>query len=114
MATMEVDNKKIEVDPEGYLIYPEDWDHEVAAELASSEQLDLNAEYWTVFDFMRHYYEEHGVAPDVRHTTKQMAIDFGIDKKGAKAKLFTMFPYGYVKQACKVSGMKRPRGWSTG
>ncbi|MGC2048350.1 MAG: sulfite reductase subunit gamma, partial [Gallionella sp.] len=23
-------------------------------------------------------------------------------------------PYGYVKQACRIAGMKRPRGWSTG
>ncbi len=24
------------------------------------------------------------------------------------------FPYGYVKQACRIAGMKRPRAWSTG
>jgi len=24
------------------------------------------------------------------------------------------FAYGYVKQACKIAGMKRPRAWSTG
>jgi sulfur relay (sulfurtransferase) DsrC/TusE family protein len=28
--------------------------------------------------------------------------------------VFELFPYGYVKQACKIAGMKRPRGWSTG
>ena len=111
---MIVNNRDIELDPEGYLIHPEDWDHDVATELANTENLELSDEYWTVFDFMRSYYDEHGVPPDVRHTTKQMAVDFDLDKKGAKAKLFTMFPYGYVKQACKASGMKRPRGWSTG
>jgi len=111
---MMVNDKNIDLDPEGYLINPEDWDHDVASQLAGLENIDLNDEYWTVFDFMRNFYDEKGVAPDVRHTTKQMAEDFGIDKKAAKAKLFTMFPYGYVKQACKVSGMRRPRGWSTG
>ena len=24
------------------------------------------------------------------------------------------YPYGYVKQACKIAGMRRPRAWSTG
>ena len=28
--------------------------------------------------------------------------------------LFMLFPYGYVKQACKIAGMRRPRAWSTG
>ena len=111
---MIVSDKDVELDPEGYLIHPEDWDHDVAIELANCESLELGDDYWKVFDFMRDYYDENGVAPDVRHTTKQMAVDFNVDKKAAKAKLFTMFPYGYVKQACKISGMKRPRGWSTG
>ena len=111
---MEINGKLIDLDPEGYLIHPEEWNREVANELAISESLELADDYWVVFDFMRAYYDEHGVPPDVRHTTKQMISDFNIDKKGAKAKLFAMFPYGYVKQACKISGMKRPRGWSTG
>jgi tRNA 2-thiouridine synthesizing protein E len=111
---MRINNQDIELDPEGYLINPEDWNHDVANELANSENIKLEDDYWTVFDFMRKSYDENGVAPDVRHTTKQMVVDFGIDKKAAKAKLFTMFPYGYVKQACKISGMRRPRGWSTG
>lgn len=111
---MKVNNKEIELDPEGYLVHPEDWDHDVALELAKAEDLELDDDYWKVFDFMREYYDENGVAPDVRHTTKHMTVDFGLDKKGAKAKLFAMFPYGYVKQACKASGMRRPRGWSTG
>lgn len=111
---MDITDTTIEIDSEGYLIHPEDWNHDLALELAKSENIVLDDDYWLVFDFMRHYYNENGVAPDVRHTTKQMAVDFNIDKKAAKARLFTMFPYGYVKQACKVSGMKRPRGWSTG
>ena len=34
--------------------------------------------------------------------------------KDAHKKLFELFPYGYVKQACKIAGMRRPRAWSTG
>jgi sulfur relay (sulfurtransferase) DsrC/TusE family protein len=28
--------------------------------------------------------------------------------------LFRHFPCGYVKQACRIAGMRRPRGWSAG
>jgi tRNA 2-thiouridine synthesizing protein E len=34
--------------------------------------------------------------------------------KDAHKKLFELYPYGYVKQACKIAGMRRPRAWSTG
>ncbi len=111
---MNINHKEIELDIEGYLVHPEDWNKEIALALAKLENITLTDDYWIIFDFMRGYYNERGVAPDVRHTTKQMAIDFDVDKKSAKAKLFNLFPYGYVKQACKISGMKRPRGWSTG
>jgi tRNA 2-thiouridine synthesizing protein E len=111
---MIIDNKTIELDAEGYLVHPEDWNKDVALELAKSEEVTLTDDYWLIFDFMRDYYKEHGVAPDVRHTTKQLGVDLDIDKKQAKNKLFKMFPYGYVKQTCKIAGMKRPRGWSTG
>ena len=38
----------------------------------------------------------------------------GLDKKVAKDRLFQLFPYGYVQQACKIAGMIKPRAWSTG
>ena len=35
-------------------------------------------------------------------------------KRTHQARLVELFPYGYVKQTCKIAGMKRPRAWSTG
>ena len=60
---------------------------------------------------MRQYYEEHQVAPDVRHVMKHLSARLGADSRN---KIFALFPYGYVQQACKIAGMKRPRAWSTG
>jgi len=101
-------------DKEGYLVNPEDWNEEVAKELARSEGITINEEYWPVLGFMRGYYFENGVAPDIRHTVEYLVKNKGYDKKAAKNYLFKLFPYGYVKQACKLAGMKRPRAWSTG
>jgi tRNA 2-thiouridine synthesizing protein E len=105
---------KVPRDPEGYLLNPEDWSETIASELAGEEGLELDDEYWHIIKFIRSYYDEHGVTPDVRHLLKQLAIESGYDKKQAKNYLFKLFPYGYVKQTCKISGMKRPRAWSTG
>jgi tRNA 2-thiouridine synthesizing protein E len=101
-------------DIEGYVIDPDEWDPNVARELAEEEQLELTEEYWQILNFMRAYWREHRVAPDVRHVVDYLVNAQGYDKKTAKKHLFDLFPYGYVKQACKVAGMQRPRAWSTG
>jgi TusE/DsrC/DsvC family sulfur relay protein len=101
-------------DLEGYLIDPETWDDAVAEALAGEEQLHLGDAYWPILRFMRDYWREHQVAPDVRHVVGFIATHQDMDKKTAKDQLFQLFPYGYVKQACKIAGMMRPRGWSTG
>ncbi|HIC41622.1 MAG TPA: TusE/DsrC/DsvC family sulfur relay protein [Gammaproteobacteria bacterium] len=111
---MEVNDEIIELDNEGYLIEPSQWQRDVAIQLATEENLELNDEHWIVLGLMRDFYNENGIAPDVRHIFKQLGVDLDISKKEAKAKLFSLFPYGYVQQACKISGMRRPRGWSTG
>jgi tRNA 2-thiouridine synthesizing protein E len=95
-------------------VSPEDWDETVAAQLAAEEHLGLDEAHWPILSFMRGYWNEHRIAPDVRHVVVWLADRRGIDKKAAKEQLFKLFPYGYVKQACKVAGMQRPRVWSTG
>ena len=101
-------------DIEGYVVNPEDWNEHLARELAAEEGLELTDEYWPALQFMRQYWEENRIAPDVRHVIKHLAEIQGCDKKEAKQQLFQLFPYGYVKQACKIAGMQRPRVWSTG
>lgn len=98
-------------DEEGYLIEPLDWNEEVARQLALQENIQLGEDHWDAIHFMREYYADHQIAPDVRHVTKHLAKRLGPDSRNA---VFELFPYGYVKQACKIAGMKRPRGWSTG
>lgn len=105
---------RFERDVEGYLVAPEDWDESFASMLAAEEHLELNEKYWEVLGFMRDFWKENRVAPDVRHVVHYLVDVHGYDKKQAKQHLFNLFPYGYVKQACKIAGMQRPRAWSTG
>lgn len=105
--------QKVATDEEGYLIEPEHWDPEIASQLSSDEDLELGEEHWQIIRYMRHYYDEHRIACDARFVVKYLAEELGYGRKAQK-RLFELFPYGYVKQACKVAGMKRPRAWSTG
>ncbi|HEW98163.1 MAG: sulfite reductase subunit gamma [Candidatus Parabeggiatoa sp. nov. 3] len=111
---LEINGKTIEVDNEGYLVHPEEWDEEIAKHLAQQEELELTDLHWTCIKFLRDSYETKKAAVDVRFVIKHLADELGEDKKKAKKRLFELFPYGYVKQTCKIAGMKRPRAWSTG
>lgn len=99
------------LDAEGYLVEPGEWNEEVAKDLAQRSAIKLSADHWDVIRFMRAYQAEHQIsaAPRlvVRHLEKRYPGD-------GRKRLFDLFPYGYVAQACKIAGMKRPRGWSTG
>jgi tRNA 2-thiouridine synthesizing protein E len=108
---MEVMVQMPETDAEGYLTDPADWSEAVAEEFARQENIRLTETHWDVIRFMRDYLEEHQVAADARFVIKHLSDQHG---KAARNMLFELFPYGYVKQACKIAGMRRPRAWSTG
>ena len=110
---LEVAGKSLLVDDEGYLVDPADWNAQVAEVLALREHVVLTEEHWAAIRFMREYYEQHQIAPDARHVMKHLAGFKGAGKAG-RNDLFVLFPYGYVKQACKIAGMRRPRAWSNG
>ena len=106
-ATMELPA----TDDEGYLVDPGAWSEELAVVLAQRENIELGEAHWDAIRFMRDFYQEHQVIPDVRFVARHLEARFGAASRNM---IFELFPYGYVKQACKIAGMKRPRGWSTG
>ncbi|HXW65977.1 MAG TPA: TusE/DsrC/DsvC family sulfur relay protein [Burkholderiaceae bacterium] len=98
-------------DDEGYLLDPLDWSESFARTVATKENIELTEDHWDVIRFMRDFYQTRQVAADARFVIKHLSQRYGTD---ARNRLFELFPYGYVKQACKIAGMKRPRAWSTG
>ncbi|GAB4475026.1 MAG: TusE/DsrC/DsvC family sulfur relay protein [Burkholderiaceae bacterium] len=100
-------------DDEGYLIAPADWDEGMAEVLARREGIVLTDLHWRVLRFMRDYLDEHQLIPDARFVIWFLDKEVGLGA-AARQRLFELFPYGYVKQACKIAGMRRPRAWSTG
>jgi tRNA 2-thiouridine synthesizing protein E len=112
-AGLVVAGRTVALDDQGFLVDPADWSEDVAEALAREEGIVLQADHWAVLRFMRSYYEEHGIAVDARHVIKFLAGLRG-ENSGGRNDLFRLFPYGYVKQACRIAGMRKPRAWSTG
>jgi len=104
---LEVNGNEISLDNEGFLLYPEEWDMDIAHELASREQIAISDDHWTVVNFVRVYYEERQSVPEARHALKALREKLGKEKASRKF-LYSLFPYGYGQQACKIAGMRKP------
>ena len=108
---LQVDNRTIDIDDEGYLVDPADWSEAVAEELARRENLRLEP-HWRVIDSCAR--TSSRARSLTRATSSATWPTTSARAKCARKRSFELVPYGYVRQACKVAGMRRPRAWSTG
>jgi tRNA 2-thiouridine synthesizing protein E len=102
MPTLEVADRKIEVNEEGFLVDPKDWDEEVARAIAEREGIELTEEHWKVIRFMRKDFEERGQIPTIR----RLKNAGGVPVKD----LYRLFPDGPAKKAAKIAGLGKPQG----
>lgn len=104
--------ERFTVDGHGYLTDPGAWSEGFAEYVARGEGLELTERHWALIAWIRAEEAEHGVMPDARFAMKFLGGAGG--KQAGREELFRLFPYGYVKQAIKIAGMRQPRAWSTG
>ena len=109
MGTLDVNGTSVEVDEEGYLEDLSSWTEDIATAMATAEDVELTDEHWDIINFLREYYEEYQIAPAVRVLTKAVGKRLG-KAKGNSKYLYSLFPYGPGKQACKYAGLPKPTG----
>ncbi|RMD49470.1 MAG: TusE/DsrC/DsvC family sulfur relay protein [Ignavibacteria bacterium] len=103
MATIEILGKQLEVDADGNLANLNDWNEEVAKELAKMEGIEeLTEKHWMVINFMRKQFVEKGDAPSIRKLTKESGV--------STKELYELFPKGPAKKAAKIAGLPKPKG----
>ncbi|HJN78184.1 MAG TPA: TusE/DsrC/DsvC family sulfur relay protein [Myxococcota bacterium] len=93
----------LELSEDGFLASPRLWDAEVALFMAKRQGLEeLGKDHWAVLDYIRGFYEEHGLAPLVRKICRTT---------GLKLKyIYQLFPAGPAMGACKVAGLPNSDG----
>jgi len=104
MPYIERKEKKIEVNEEGFLVNPEEWNREVAELLALEEEgiEILTDDHWAIINYIREYYLENNLAPMVRKVCKATGFQLRY--------IYELFPSGPAKGACKVAGLPKPDG----
>ena len=103
MSTKEFAGKTIQVNEEGFMTDPTEWDKDIAVGIASEEGIaELTEEHWTVINYCREVGVDSGVSPTLRNITKGA----GVPTK----QLFGLFPKGPAKKVAKISGLGKPEG----
>lgn len=95
-------------DEEGFLLNADDWRPELIEPLAAECGLELTEEHLAVIQFIRDYYEKKHAVPEARTLLQHLKEIWG-EEKATRRYLYSLFPYGYGQQACKIAGMRKPR-----
>ena len=91
----------------GYLVEFAQWQPEFAQAQAHADALELTPAHWELLNFLRAYFIEFDMAPPMRLLTKAVAMRLGAEK-GNSLYLYTLFPDGPAKQACRYAGLPKP------
>jgi TusE/DsrC/DsvC family sulfur relay protein len=93
----------VEVDAEGFLTDPEQWNDTIAQAIAAENGIpELTERHWLVVRFMRRRYLDTGTAPSIRSLGKESGV--------AVKELYELFPKGPAKLAAKIGGIPKPKG----
>ncbi len=93
----------VDVDPEGFLIDPEQWNEAIAEAIATENGVArLTDRHWLVVRFMRERYLATGTAPSIRSLGKESGVPV--------KELYELFPKAPAKLAAKIGGIPKPKG----
>jgi tRNA 2-thiouridine synthesizing protein E len=103
MTTTVIADTSVDVDAEGFLTDPRQWNERVAEEIARQYGLpQLTDRHWQVVRFMRDRYLSTGTAPSIRALGKESGV--------AVKELYELFPKGPAKLAARIGGIPKPTG----
>jgi tRNA 2-thiouridine synthesizing protein E len=107
---VQVEGRAVAVDVEGYLLDLGDWSEAFVRALAREEGLELTPAHWEVIGFLRAWWHEHGVQPQVRVMLRHFEQAWG-PERGHNHHLHELFPMGGPqKQGNRLAGLLRTKG----
>lgn len=107
MQTLQLDNRIIALDKEGYLENLADWNEAVATALAAKDQIQLTDAHWEILFLLRDFYKKFEHSPPMRVLVKAVKQTLG-EEKGNSIYLLQLFPGSPAKLAARIAGLPRP------
>jgi tRNA 2-thiouridine synthesizing protein E len=92
----------VHVDAEGFLTEYDEWDEQLAIQLATAIGIELTDAHWPIIRFLRADYAEQGETATLRRVST--AADVPIKT------LFALFPGKPAKKMAYIAGLPKPHG----
>ncbi len=103
MTTRTIAGKEVQVNDEGFMTDPSEWNKDIAEEIAKEEGLaELTGDHWKIIEYCRQAAASSGKAPTLRNITNNA----GVSTKD----LFNLFPKGPAKKVARIAGLGKPEG----
>jgi tRNA 2-thiouridine synthesizing protein E len=92
----------VPVDSEGFLLDRDDWNEELAVELAAQDDFEMTDQVMHFIGEARAMYANDGVVPPIRIFAKKQGV--------STKELYGIFKKGPMKLICKWGGLPKPTG----
>ena len=102
MLVIEISGKPVTVNDEGFLTNFEEWDVDVAKELAKQIDIEMTEERWKIINFLREDYKTQGETA----TSRRVQTVGGVPIK----EQFLLFPKKPAKKMAYIAGLPKPKG----
>jgi tRNA 2-thiouridine synthesizing protein E len=102
MPVIEIAEKPIHVNEEGFMTEYDEWDEDIAKFLAKQIDIDLTDEHWKIIKFLRDDYKVEGETA----TSRRVQTVGGVPIK----EQFTLFPKKPAKKMAYIAGLPKPKG----
>ena len=102
MSVATIGARTLHVDAEGFLTEYDEWDPELASDLAALIGVELTDTHWKALQFLRSDYRERGETPTLRRVSTLSGISI--------KELFSLFPGKPAKKMAYIAGLPKPQG----
>lgn len=99
MEEITIAGAKVTINEEGYLINPEQWNEEIAKEIAKEEGIDLTDKHFEVLSFLREKNAE-GEVLSIRKVGNSGIVNI--------KEMYQLFPGGPLKKSSRIAGIPKP------
>lgn len=102
MPVATICGQQVHTNDEGFLTEYDEWNPEIAKQLAENIGITLTDRHWEIINWLRADFKETGVSATTRRT--QVAGGFPIKEQ------FTLFPKQPAKKMAYIAGLPKPHG----
>lgn len=102
MSLATIAGREVHVDDEGFMTKYDEWNEELAKQLATNIGIELSDDHWKAIRFLRDDYASQGETA----TLRRVSTMGGVPTKD----LFALFPKKPAKKMAYIAGLPKPAG----